>query len=196
MSEILVCGKWPLKLLEGKAGGYFQWRDTVASRRNSECLLELVTGLPEGMSVAEHFGGVGEASTVFQNVLKPRSHWVSDIDDDCVLQLRTNLPPGITVVKGDAKETMGTVEAEFISLDFAYYTAKYHDDYPWQKVFDQKPKYVEFADGVKRRIGLHRHIYSALFGEDVWDYADYTAAYSRYMSRRHGYHITKTVSRT
>ena len=62
MSEILVCGKWPLKLLEGKAGGYFQWRDTKASRRNSECLLELVTGLPEGMSVAEHFGGVGEAS--------------------------------------------------------------------------------------------------------------------------------------
>ena len=196
MPEIKVCGRWPLSILPNKTGGHFSWYLTGGSSPNADCILELIEGLPTGMSVAEHFGGIGEASTVFQNILKPSSHWVSDIDPDCVEQLRAALPSHIVVNQGDAKEMMKRVTANYVALDFAYYTIREHDKWPWAEMFAMRPKYVQFADSAKRRIGLHRGINSRVFGEPIIDYEDYTRAYSDYMARHYGYRIVKTVSQT
>jgi hypothetical protein len=196
VTTVMVCDQWPLSILDDVRGGHLDWYRTKGSAQNAQCLFELVQGLPTGMSVAEHFGGIGESSIVFQNVLKPRSHYVSDLDPDCVSQLRSALPPSVTVRQANAHDSMRMIEAEFVSLDFAYFTVRYHRNWPWVEVFEKKPKYVEFADCAKRRIGLHRDVYSEIFGTKIMDYEDYTEAYSKFFEKNYGYRIVRTVSRT
>jgi hypothetical protein len=139
----------------------------------------------------EYFGGVGLFSTVVREVLHPREHRAFDLDADCVAQLRTI--PGVEAAQGDAHETMGTVDAELVVLDFAYATIKHHMDWPWERVVERAPRFIVFSDTALRRLGLHRALYSKLLGSPVVSHEDYCRAYSRFLWARYGYSVTRVA---
>ena len=190
-TTLQVLDRWPLVLRPG-AGGHYQYLDT-ASKHNTACFLELVKDLPQGLTVVEHFGGVGMFSTIIEQVLHPRWHIIGDIDADCAAQL-TELFAGddhVSVVQVDAKETMGLVPAQLAVLDFAYATIKHHGEWPWARVVEAKPRYIVFADTALRRLGLHRALYSRLFGSPIVTHEDYVHAYSRYLWAHYGYSVVR-----
>ncbi len=184
---IQICDQWPLKLRAG-FGGHFAYLDT-ASKRNAACFLSLLGGIPQGTSVVEYFGGVGIFSTIIQNVIRPTYHRAFDIDDDCVAQLQTLDRVGASY--GDAKQTMGTIDAQMVVLDFAVATAKHHDEWPWGRVCSAKPNYIVWSDTALRRLGLHRELYSRIFGTPIVSHEDYVRAYSRLLWDRYGYSVTR-----
>lgn len=190
-TTIQVLDRWPLVLRPG-TGGHYQYLDT-ASKRNAACFLNLVEDLPSGLTVVEHFGGVGMFSTIIEQVLRPRWHIIGDIDDDCAKQLAATFEaePHVSVTCVDAKETMGLVPAQLVVLDFAYATIKHHGDWPWAHVVEAKPRYIVFADTALRRLGLHRELYSRLFGCPIVTHEDYVNAYSRYLWAHYGYSVTR-----
>lgn len=189
MTQTLVCGEWPLELQPG-TGGHYQYLST-ASSKNASCFAHLVKDLPQGLSVVEYFGGVGQFSTVIQQLLSPSRHHAFDLDLDCVRQLQTI--PGILAAQGDAKETMGTIPSDLVVLDFAYATIKHHDDWPWGKTLIEHPRYVVWSDTAARRIGLHRALYSKIFGTPILGNEDYYRAYSWYLWTRYGYRVTRVA---
>lgn len=190
-ATIQVLDRWPLVLRPG-TGGHYQYLDT-ASKRNSACFLNLIEDLPQGISVVEHFGGVGMFSTIIQQVLHPQQHIIEDLDEDCVAQL-SSLFVGddqVSVARADAKISMGSRPVDLVVLDFAYATIKHHGEWPWARVTATQPRYIVFADTALRRLGLHRKLYSQLFGCPIVTHEDYVEAYSRYLWGHYGYSVVR-----
>jgi hypothetical protein len=183
-----VCGRWPLVLQDGK-GGHFAYLHT-ASSKNAACFLHLVAGLPQRLSTVEYFGGVGQFSTILRHVIHPGYHRVFDLDVDCVSQLQSI---GLDASQGDARETMGTVDAELVVLDFPVYTVRNRAEWPLDRVFARRPKFVIQSDTALRRLGLHRGLYSAIFGTPIHDQMDYCYAYSTLMWETYGYAVTRVA---
>lgn len=190
VTSTLICNRWPLQIRPG-AGGFYSYLHT-ASSKNAACFLHLVESLPSGLRVAEHFGGVGQMATIVQKVLCPVKHFIWDLDDDCVAQLQMAFDgvDGVRVEKGDAKSTMGSVEADLVVLDFPYATIKHAPDWPWVRVAQSRPRYIIWSDVALRRLGLHRAVYSRLFGTSIVSQRDYCEAYSRSMWDSYGYCVT------
>lgn len=189
MTATLVCGKYPLELLPG-SGGHYAYLNTV-SQKNAACFEHLIAGLPRVSIVVEYFGGVGQFSTILQQVCRPGSHYAFDLDPDCVRQLESI--PGVRASQGDAKQTMGTIAADLVVLDFAYATIKHHDEWPWDRVFAKRPERVIWSDTAARRIGLHRDLYSKIFGTPIVSNEDYFRAYSKFVWARYGYSVTRVA---
>jgi hypothetical protein len=187
-TTVQVCGRFPLVLQPG-SGGFYGYLHT-ASSKNAACFYQLVKDLPTGMSVVEHFGGVGMFTTIIQNILKPSSHLAMDLDKDCAMQLRSLLGEEYSS-QMDAKEGMGKWKADLIVCDFPNYSIKQIDQWPWDRVFAQNPRYVVWSDVALRRLGLHRAFYSRIFGSDIYSHEDYVHAASREMFRRYGYTIRR-----
>lgn len=185
-TEVLVCDRWPLTLRPG-SGGHFAYLNTISSK-NTACFLALLDGMTHVNSVVEYFGGVGLFATVVQQVLHPLLHRVYDLDGDCVAQLQSL--PQISAAQGDAHALMGTVKGDLQVLDFPVATIRHHGEWPWAAVFERRPRYVVFSDTALRRIGLHRALYSGIFGVPVHSHEDYVRAYSRFMWDRYGYRVT------
>lgn len=189
MTATLVCGQYPLELLPG-FGGHYAYLNT-ASSKNAACFLHLVKFLPRVSTVVEYFGGVGQFSTILQQICRPGSHYAFDIDVDCVRQLQSL--KGLRAEQGDAKQTMGTIAADLVVLDFAYATIKHFEEWPWERVFAQRPQYVIWSDTAARRIGLHRALYSKLFGTSIVSNQDYYAAFSDFIYDRFGYSVRRVA---
>lgn len=189
----LVCNKWPLVLQSGQ-GGHYAFLDTVSSR-NASCFLRLVANLPQGQTVVEHFGGVGIFSTVVQQVLAPRSHLIFDLDADCIKQVQSAFAgnPTVYTEQSDAHQTMATIPGEVIICDFPVHTFKTHAEWPWEQMCAFHPQTLFWSDTALRRLGLHRALYSRLFGVPIVDHQDYTRAYSRYMWEHYGYSIVASA---
>jgi hypothetical protein len=191
----LVCNKYPLELnvdLEGDWTNFFQHFQSRSSKYNAYSFAELASILPKDLTVAEHFGGIGEFSTVIRNVIKPRTHWVNDLNPGCVRQLQTI--PGLTVNHGSAKDTMKSVSAELVSLDFPYFTYKTWPEWPMSEMFKLNPRYVIWVDCAKHRYAVHRAMYTALTGTNITDYFSYLRAVNRRVEEC-GYHITQLANK-
>jgi len=193
VQSTLICNRWPLPLQSG-AGGFFEYLHT-ASSRNAACFLHLVQSLPTGLRVAEHFGGVGQMATIVQNQLLPSEHYIWDLDDDCVAQLQMAFDgkSGVHVGKGDARQTIGTVDADLVVMDFAVATYRHHYDWPWARLMERRPRYLIWSDTALRRLGLHRELYSRLFGTPIVSHRDYCEAYSRFIWKTYGYSISRVA---
>jgi hypothetical protein len=194
MKEIMVDGHWPLSLIEGQ-GGHFAYMETEASKWNEACFAHIISGLPEGLTVAEYFGGVGIFATIVQNRLCPSMHYVSDLDRDCVRQLHSAFASDkIQVARADARRAMGTIDADIVILDFPTMNARFlARDWPIARVLRRKPKYVIWSDTALRRIGWFRHLYTSFFGQLVFGYDDYIRCYNKHMWRTYGYTITRVT---
>lgn len=187
---INVCGKYPLELLElpgSSEHSYFHYLKNA--ERNSLCFEQVIMDLPKGISVVEHFGGVGMTGVIIEKVLTPSWHRIFDIDDHCVTQLQSVF--GDIAQKGDAKELMGTIEADLITLDFPNMNAFHYKDWPLDRVFGIKPKFVTIADIACQKIGLHRHLYTKFFGREVFSLESYFLSLSEYFLEKFGYSIDK-----
>jgi len=187
-SVVRICGKWEMALLDGK-GGHYRYLDT-ASHRNAACFLHLIEGMSI-QSVVEHFGGVGIFSTVVQKVLHPHQHWAFDVDPDCVRQLQSI--EGLVATDGDAKETMGTIEAELVICDLPVSTMRTVDEWPWRRVAALRPRYIVVSDTAFRRLGLHRALYGRLASQNIHTFPDYVNAWSRLFYEKYGYSVTRVA---
>ena len=190
---VQVCGKYPLALQPFKGStnhSYFKYLQHAD--KNSRCTEYLIKDLPKGLSVIEHFGGVGMTGVMIQTLLEPSSHKIFDIDPDCVSQLQSVF--GDKAAYGDAKELMGTMYADLITLDFPNMTANHHHEWPLDRVFAIGPKYIVMCDIAKQRIGLHRDLWSRIFGKPIFDNEDYMNALSERWSKQYGYAIRKVAA--
>jgi hypothetical protein len=147
--------------------------------------------LPQGLRVVEPFGGVGVFSTVAQNVLKPSSHFIYDIDPGCVTQLN-NAFPGHAFYR-DAKDVIGKTDGDIFILDFPFMTIKsmnaWYDNI--KELFTlTKPKAVIWMDGASRYLHFHKERYAAIFGRPVQTIQDYTHGMSEFLYSNYGYSIT------
>lgn len=135
-------------------------------------------------------------SVVIQNVLKPVSHLIYDIDEDCVRQLKATFDgqPGIWTGYGDAKELMGHVQASIVVLDHPYHTVRTHDEWAeqWDLVFRNNPLAVIWPDAACRRLHLHRHLYEPML-KYVSSNRAYIWSYSRWLYERYGYSIRRAA---
>jgi hypothetical protein len=195
--ELLVGGRWPLPLVEGGAGGHFAHIDREASKMNEACFMHIIRDFPQGLSVVEYFGGVGIFATIVQETLRPSAHTIYDIDPDCVRQLHSAFDGRATVGIGDAKELMGTVDADMVVLDFPTMNVRFFErDWPVAKVMQRPkaPKYLIWSDTALRRIGWFRHLYSDFFNEPVVSYGDYIRCFNKLLWSHYRYTITR-VSR-
>lgn len=193
MTEILVGDQWPLQLLDGH-GGHFAYMDTQPSRWNPICFMHTVRDLPHGLSVVEYFGGVGIFATIVQNMLHPRSHYISDLDADCVRQLEHAFAGQATIAQADARRAMGCHDAELVILDFPTCNARFLErEWPTARVFARHPRYLVWSDTALRRLGWFRHLYTNFFGQPVVTYDDYIRAYNAYLWRCYGYTITRVT---
>lgn len=194
---IKVCGKYPLEVIspvseEQLTEHSFYRHFPKFGERNARCFEHLIEGLPEGMSVVEHFGGIGMTGVIVENALKPREHKIFDVDDYCVRQLKHTF--GEKAQYGDAKEVMGTVPADLITLDFPAFNAFREPLWPLDRVFAVKPKYITLADIARQRIGLHRELYSRLFERPVHTNEDYIEAISNRWYKKYGWAVRKCAS--
>lgn len=190
-----VCGKYPLELIpmnEGEALTQHSYMRYIKNaEKNSRCFEQLMIGLPEGMSVVEHFGGLGMTGVIIDTLLVPKSHKVYDIDPYCIRQLKSLY--GDDAQYGDAKELMGKTPAELITLDFPNLNANHYHEWPMKELFAQEPKYVTVADIAKQRIGLHVDLYTRLFGRKISNNEDYIQALSERWFNDFGYSIRKVA---
>jgi hypothetical protein len=189
---IKVCGKYDLNMIppssqNGNEHSYYNY--LKKAEKNSLCFEHLMIGLPTGMSVVEHFGGIGMTGVIIDNVIKPSSHLLFDIDENCLKCLKMNW--GDNAKYGDAKVIMGTVCADLICLDFPNLNALHYKEWNVKNVFKCNPKYVTIADIARLRIGLHRESYSRLFGKTIHTNVDYTEALSNAIFSVSGYAIRK-----
>lgn len=198
-----VCEKWQLPLLEGEivklpAGdkGYYEYINERPKEtgKNALCVEDLLRRLPVGLTVAEHFGGVGVFATVIEGVLKPQSHFIGDIEDNCLKQLTQafSKTAGVHVELSDARESLGRIKADIYVLDFPFMTIKRYPEWEEQitAMFKKEPRAVLWMDGAGRYLHFHKERYGEIFGGDVDDIEDYTYGVSMYVHERHGYSIT------
>lgn len=202
MKTALVCGKWELPLLPGEANqlangskGYYEYINerTAETGRNAICVEWLMERMPKGLTVAEHFGGVGVFALIAQEVLKPKRHLIFDIDGDCLRQLRGALGgrAGVDVRHGDAEQLLGQYAAEFYLLDFPFFTIKRYPNWQphWDLMLANQPAGVLWMDGAARYLHLHLQTYSEAFGEEITTPESYARAMSNMLLRRNGYAI-------
>jgi hypothetical protein len=191
--QIMVCGRYPLSLLKlpGQSKhSYFKYLRNA--EKNSLCTEQLLLKLPKGISVVEHFGGVGMTGVMIQHLLEPSTHQIFDVDTDCVTQLQYVF--GRAAQYGDAKELMGTVYADLITCDFPDFTFNKKDEWPLERLFSIRPKYVLIADIARQRIGVHRNLWTRLVGRPIFNYEDYLIAMSEYFHKNYGYSIELAAS--
>ena len=197
--SVLVAGQWLLPLIDG-AGGHFKYLDT-ASQWNEACFLYLIQGLPRGLSYAEYFGGVGIFSTIIRNSLAPTEHYIFDLDRDCARQLKKAFGgcPHVTVARGDARKTLGSVTTDVAVLDFPVCTLRTFDaHWPVAALLQHRPRYLLWSDTALLRIGWFRGLYTQFLTEHgiekhVVSFTDYVHGFNAYLWAAHGYTITKAV---
>lgn len=195
MNPYLVCGRWPLPLVDG-TGGHFAHLTRKASTWNEWCFQHIICDVPTGLNIVEYFGGVGIFATIVQECLRPRQHLIYDLDRDCVRQLvhafRERV--GILIARGDAKERMGRVDADMVVLDFPTSNVRaFERDWPIAAVMKRKPRYLIWSDTAMRRIGWHRRLYADFFGQPVASYDDYIRCFNEHLWQRYGYTITRVT---
>ena len=159
------------------------------TERNALCSEYIIKDLPKGLSVVEHFGGAGFLGVMIEKLLQPSSHILFDIDEDCVAQLKYLF--GDRAMYGNAKEMMGKIPADYIALDFPVFTAFREHEWNLGAVFATRPSYVSIADIANQRIGIHRELYTKMFGQGVHNNEDYVRALSNRWFKNYGYSVKK-----
>lgn len=190
----LVLKKYPFELLplSGKSPLSY-WQYIGDAHKHNVCFGELIKGMPEGVSVVENFGGIGMTGTIVQNELKPSLHVLFDIDEDCIKQLQHLFQEKVRY--GDAKETIGMIQADFVILDFPNFTVNKWAQWeePFRRMFNLKPKFVTITDIANQRIGLHRDLYTKIFQAPIFNIEDYMEALSQKFYDSMGYSIQKVA---
>jgi hypothetical protein len=195
----MVCGKWPLELGERTVseepkdllGSHFAWINDKKVRYNADAFLDVLNKaqLPTELSVVEFCGGIGEFTLVVQNVLKPTTHRVFDLDQECVDHLKVTFPQ-CQVEQGDARKTMKEHTADFVLFDPPRMRAEDLDLWPIAEMLAFKPRYVVIGDTVRPRVALHRALHSKFFSLPVHTYDDYLLYYNEHLREKFGYRIT------
>lgn len=198
MNQALICNKWKINLLNG-IGGHYKWLNKNAKvvGHNALCQEWLLAneGLEESR-ILEPFGGLGIASVVIRNLLKPSWQRVHEIDDDCLKQLKECIEPlGVETGFGDAKKTVVDTEADIYIMDFASYTCHHFKNWEkqWDAIFNRKPKAVSWFDSSAKYLHLNKDLYSKELGSPINNKDDYAKAVSKFIYDRYGYSITKAA---
>lgn len=200
----LVCGKWKLPVLEGKAemviGGARSYYAFINGRskeigRNVQCIEDLITHLPPGIeTVIEPFGGIGGFTTVIQQTIHPKLHTIFEINDDCLAQLKNGFDsnPTIVIRNEDSREIFGTIPADLYVLDIpSPSTLKSYPKWEkqWKQVISNQPKAIIWHDSASRYLHLHFETYSREAKHTITDHESYGVAMSKFMQERHGYSV-------
>lgn len=148
-------------------------------------------------TVAEHCGGAGVGTTTIQNVLRPKSHIVGDIDPACVTHLKRQKFCGdVDVRLADASSSdagIGSFNCDLIACDLPFFTATklkdWHENFT--KMFTNNPSVVMLTEvGIGRFWFTNvRKAFSKALGEEVTNPQHYVCALSRYFYRTWGYSV-------
>lgn len=192
----LLCEKWEIPLKEGEEGFFAHTNISELSRR-AICFEWLLTGVPEGKTITEYFGGIGLQSVIIQNVIKPAIHVINEINEECVSQLEMVFKdtPGVSVGLRDAKEVLALNNTDIAILDFPDMTGKHYEEWhlQLQDLFDTKPRLVEITDVGNRYLHLHKNLYSSILGQEIETIEDYIRAISGYFYQKYGYSVIKAA---
>lgn len=203
MPKGLICGKWEIPLLKAEPGTKSSFLSHVNAgelSRRALCFEWLIDGIPEEKTWLEPFGGIGLQSIIIQNVAKPSSHLISDLDANCAAQVGSLMKdaPGVMTACGDALDIMTSLmpDADVVVLDFPNMTP--HKFPIWRNVMDhvfleRKPRLVEFTDVSPRFLHLHKAKYSETLGSPIETKEDYILALSKYMHRHYEYSVVKAA---
>lgn len=206
-----LCGKWELpfhvspEAEEQLAKGARSYLHYIAAHQPlvaAKCLATewLLTGLTQGLTLREYFGGAGLVSVIARELMRPSDHHASDKDARCAQQLKGLLG----AAKGEAIPARAAIEAtgyyDVHALDFPRFTAlMLREKKPWEvlfgKLFSQAPKYVLLTDTACSYLSVHKGKYSAFLKNKIETRHDYTQALSLYLYQRWGYGIHRAAYR-
>lgn len=189
----LICGQWLLDLPEGQrveSGeelslpySHYLLTHRKVLGQHAYCFLWLFSELVAVDSVIEYFGGMGICTTIIDQVVRPESHTVVELDVGCVAHLQ-RVYPKKNVLQADAFQLMGDLTADLVSLDFNSFSVSKHRVHPeWLgSVFSAGPRYVEVTDSARSRWHFNRQVYGRAFGRELLNIEDYYRAWSREFS--------------
>lgn len=193
MRNALICGKWELPFIDnpGTAENQYQYVESKYLDCRAASLEWLLQGVRKGLSTVSYFGGVGMIETIVEKLLEPSEFAIFDIDEACVSQLKQAFPQHL-VEQHDAMNTMGRKYYDVHLIDHPFLTVKRWPEWQVQfdRVFNQKPLYVELAVSV-RRLPLLRGVYGKILGEKLTDTPSYIIAISHKLQREYGYSVTR-----
>ena len=213
-----VMGKYPLSIHEedmdtastgaGSRGFfYYLQKKPLDLDKNARCfdlMLDqaVASGLPNPLRVVEFFGGIGSFATVVQERLRPREHFIWDLDPFCARHLKRAFEKrsGVTVTEGDAYAqaplavTPDTLlVADFNTFSVMYMTKERPEATALGAALAAHPRWVVFTDSAVNKFHLNRVPYERVFGREIRSMEEYGAALSEYLSQRWGYRIISSA---
>ena len=143
-------------------------------------------------TINEYFGGSGIGTTILQKSFNPVSNHTWDIDPLCIGNLKEleKRFPNLTVMTGDAKETMlSSYVADFEVLDFNRFSPVKIGAWKRQldSVIQKQPKAMYLVDTTMSKVPLLRDVFSKALNYDVTDRETCIAGYGSYFWNVYGY---------
>lgn len=203
MPKGLICEKWELPLIEtekGSKSSFFSHTNRGELSRRALAFEWLLDGIPEDKVWLEPFGGIGLQSVIIQNICKPSTHIVSDLDESCASQLSLVMKQfngKVAVGNADAIDAINAFSEspDVIVLDFPNFTPMKFDQ--WEPVltaaFGRAPKLVEVTDVSLRFLHLHKKRYSEILETEIETKEDYILAMSKYLHSKYDYSVVKAA---
>lgn len=165
MSDWLIMGKYPFKLLPGEetnirgtgARSYYEYLNgrPLETGKNVLCAAWVLEKFSVPNPVVEDpFGGCGVFSVFIQENFQPSVHRIFDIDPQCVKQLHHALDqyPGTLILQGDARELAGSEKADLYICEIPFFTYTrytFSNEWRWElhKMTQHRPAALLITDG-------------------------------------------------
>ena len=203
-SQWLILNKFPFELTpgEGRAmeGGGVSYYDYLNKRptetgKNVQCVAWLMRNMPLNMLVCEPFGGVGIFATATQELIKPKVHVISEIDETCLQQLEHSLNKyPVKIQNADATKVLGTEYADLYLCDFPLFSLGRYLKGRWEqelrRMTAKQPKYIVMTDGSSCRYHVGWKNYNKIDSRIDSDRKSYIYSMSRRFWERYKYSIT------
>lgn len=190
--DVLVCGKYPLKVPENAKGGYLNYIKHIGGKHALAFDHVLESVHLYDPTVYEAFGGAGTFTSIIRGKMHPLTHFITELDVNCLISLYNNFheDPGVTISQQDARECIGKYPVELLVLDFPDVTIKRATEL-WseelERAFSLNPEYVVYTDIANRYLHLQKERYSAIVGKPITNIESYVIAFSDLFYHKWGY---------
>jgi hypothetical protein len=158
-------------------------------RRQAMCLKKIFQSLPRVRSVAEYFGGVGFCSKLIHEIVKPKQHYIFDIDPFCVAHLKhmTRDWVGASVTSDQFQGGIDLHCFDFNMFTFVKFSSKSVENQILDAALIHQPRYIQITDSAVNKLHLNYKSYGLANSRPQ----GYFKAFSDSAYERWGYSVTR-----